>query len=172
MKARYFSLLLLAPLVMANDGCSPAPAQEQVSVSESQKAQEAANSLHFSENSEINNIKARLQLTADPGLLGYVALINKVGQVVLYTPVKGKITSGGKRLTAPEAWQVHNCGQYNCQGLVQMPSDEGTFGSSNPYIYFWTTDGQYIQTSMDYVYSNSPLRLSEDPLVVVGAAKP
>ena len=49
---------------------------------------------------------------------------------------------------------------------VDAPSDEGTYGSSNPYVYFWTPGGQYIQTSMEYVYSDKPFRLSEEPIMV------
>lgn len=44
--------------------------------------------------------------------------------------------------------------------------DEGTYGSSNPYIFFWTVDGQYIQWSGKYLYSDKPFRI-EDPTIVI-----
>lgn len=109
-------------------------------------------------NAEQDNIEARLKLTSDPNLLGHIAIVNKVGQVVLYTSIKGKITSGSKRMSNPTA-----CGT----NVGDCPSDEGTFGSSNPYIFFWTANGQYIQTSMDYIYSDKPLRLDEKPIFTV-----
>jgi len=109
-------------------------------------------------NGEIDNIANRLTLTGDPNLLGHIAIVNKVGQVVLYTTIKGKITSGSKRLTNPSA-----CGA----NIGDCPNDEGTYGSSNPYVFFWTTQGQYIQTSMDYIYSDKPLRLDEKPLMAI-----
>lgn len=142
-------------------------APKQKKVSEAQKAQRAAESITFTDNAEIENIKKRLELTSNPGLLGYIALINRVGQVVLYTPVSGKVTSGAKRLTPQsKLWGVDR-GQYNGSAIGPAPSDEGTWGSSNPYVYFWTPGGQYIQTSMEYVYSDKPFRLNEEPLMVV-----
>lgn len=115
-------------------------------------------------NAEIDNIGNRLRLTSDPNLLGHIALINKVGQVVLYTTIKGKVTSGSKRLTSTTY----------CPGIMgtDCPSDEGTYGSSNPYIFFWTANGQYIQTSMDYIYSDKPLRLDEKPLFTIADSVP
>lgn len=160
MRMIYAAIPLFALALLGNTGCG----EESVRMQEAQKAQKAADSLHFSQNSEIDNITKRLQLTADPGLLGYIALINKVGQVVLYTPVTGKITSGGKKLR-PGTVTTSECdGKGTC--TQEMPSDEGTYGSSNPYIYFWTPGGQYIQTSLEYVYSDKPFRLSEEPLMV------
>lgn len=114
-------------------------------------------------NAEQANIGDRLKLTSNPDLLGHIAIVNKVGQVVLYTTIKGKVTSGSKRLTNPSY----------CPGTTgECPSDEGTFGSSNPYVFFWTTQGQYIQTSMDYIYSDKPLRLDEKPLMTVATTPP
>ncbi len=115
---------------------------------------------HANSNAEIDNIGARLKLTSNPDLLGHIAIVNKVGQIVLYTTIKGKVTSGSKRLTNPG-----NCTNGEC------PSDEGTFGSSNPYIFFWGTNGQYFQTSMDYIYSDKPLRLEEKPLFTIPESK-
>jgi hypothetical protein len=48
----------------------------------------------------------------------------------------------------------------------QAPSDEGTYGSSNPYIFYWNIDGVYRQWSGHYLYSTQPMRLTIQPLVV------
>lgn len=126
------------------------------------KAAEAANSIRFSGNAEIDNIKKRLELTSNPGLLGFVTLLNESGQPVMYTTVKGKITSGSKRLTPPDREESHSNGAM----VMQAPSDEGTYGSSAEYIFFWTVDGQYVQWNGKYLYSDKPFRLSVQPLVV------
>lgn len=145
------------------------PEQEQpkTKTTQAQHAKEAAESINFTENAEIDNIKDRLELTSDPGLLGFVTLVNNVGQVALYTPVKGKVTSGSKRLTSTERLIRGDRGANYGDFLGSAPSDEGTYGSSNPYIYFWTPNGRYIQTSMDYVYSDQPFRLNAEPLMVL-----
>ena len=131
---------------------------------QAEKAKAAANSLQFTENAEIDNIKKRLDLTANPGLLGFVVLLNESGQPVMYTGVKGKITSGGKRLTRPDRSTTEGPGQNSV--VMQAPSDEGTFGSSGEYVFFWTPAGQYIQWNGKYLYSDKPFRLSVEPLVL------
>lgn len=139
--------------------------------SESQKAAAAANSISFAGgNAEIDNITKRLQLTSDPALMGYIVLFNDMGQPIIYTTVKGKVTSGGKRLTAPfQETELHRGGvaDPSSSGFTDAPSDEGTWGSSNPYIYFWTTEGQYIQWSGNYLYSDKPFRLNDTPSVTL-----
>lgn len=135
------------------------------------KASEAAESIHFNENAEIDNIKKRLQLTADPGKLGFIMLLNQAGQPILYEGVVGKVTSGGKRLREPDRIDDHyGIGRTSVKvtgyWLRAAPSDEGTWGNSNPYIYYWNTDGTYRQWSGDYLYSDQPIRLRVEPLVI------
>lgn len=128
------------------------------------KAAEVANTIQFTENAEIDNIRRRLELTSKPGLLGYIVLLNESGQPVYYSTVKGKVTSGSKRLTRPDRSTSEGLGQNNV--VVQAPSDEGTFGSSGEYVYFWTTNDQYVQWNGKYFYSDKPIRLSVQPLVM------
>lgn len=143
--------------------------QPQVKNTQAELAQRAANSIQFTDNAEIDNIKARVELTSKPGLLGYVVLFNESGQPIMYEGVRGKITSGSKRLTSPDrTQQIGTGGQNGGQHSVvrQAPSDEGTYGSSNPYIFYWNTDGVYRQWSGHYLYSTQPMRLTIQPLVV------
>jgi hypothetical protein len=142
-------------------------AQPPVKNTQSQKAKEAANSIQFSENAEIDNIKKRLELTSQPGLLGFIVLLNEAGQPIMYEGVIGKVTSGGKRLT-PTYQVVRNwdCGEWGCDKELPAPSDEGTFGSSGEYVFYWNTEGAYRQWSGKYLYSDKPLRLRVEPLVV------
>lgn len=155
-------LILVAAVLMSLTACAKVnPDARDV---QAQKAQEAAASVNFTENAEIENIQKRLKLTADPGLIGYVVLMNEAGQPIVYTTVKGKITSGNKRLTEPDRSGAWGSGQNNV--VRAAPSDEGTYGSSNPYIFFWSTTGQYYQWSGHYLYSDKPFRLSIKPLVI------
>lgn len=152
-------MILLASTLIG--GCvrndPPSKKNEQAKI-----AEKAANNIKFTANAEIENITKRLQITSDPGLMGYVVLLSESGQPVLYTTVKGKITSGSKRLTKPYEYDSIS-GSYS---LVDAPSDEGTYGSSNPYIFFWSQSGQYVQWSGHYLYSDKPIRLSIKPLVI------
>lgn len=139
--------------------------------SESKKAAAAANSISFAAgNAEIDNIKKRLELTSDPALMGYIVLFNDMGTPILYTTVKGKVTSGSKRLTSPfqeTALSRAGVAESSSSDFTDAPSDEGTWGSSNPYIFFWTTGGQYIQWSGNYLYSDKPFRMDTPSVVTI-----
>lgn len=154
-------IALTALLALALAGCGP-EAPRAAKVSQAERAAEAANSISFTENAEIDNIKRRLELTSNPGAVGFVLLMNEAGQPIMYTSVKGKITSGSKRLTEPD----RVTGYLDNPTVRAAPSDEGTYGSSDAYIYFWTAEGQYVQWNGKYLYSDKPLRLRIEPLVV------
>ena len=165
---RKIGIALVATSALLLAACEPNAPANPAKTTQAQKAAEAANSIQFSENAEIDNIKRRLELTSNPGQIGFVLLLNEMGKPVMYTSVKGKITSGSKRLTPPQEVKcLEVAGQVGCsQQMVDSPSDEGTYGSSNPYIFFWTADGQYIQWAGKYLYSDKPFRI-EDPTIVI-----
>lgn len=165
---RKIGIALVATSALLLAACEPNAPANPAKTTQAQKAAEAANSIQFSENAEIDNIKRRLELTSNPGQIGFVLLLNEMGKPVMYTSVKGKITSGGKRLTSPQEVKCLDVADgVGCsQQMIEAPSDEGTYGSSNPYIFFWTVDGQYIQWSGKYLYSDKPFRI-DDPTIVI-----
>lgn len=164
----YATTALLA--VALNSGCDrqrSKPKNIQAS-----KAELAAKSVKFTRNAEIDNLKRRLQLTGEPGKVGFITLLNSAGQPIIYTDVKGKVSSGTKRLT--KTWRKVRCDKGQAIGdcVVQASGDEGTYGSSAPYIYFWDTRDKYYQWNSDYLYTDQPQRLSIEPLVVNIAPAP
>lgn len=167
MRKRYIALISTVSLALA--ACGPVENQKSTKASEAEKSEAAANSIQFSENAERENIVARLKLTSNPGQIGYIALMS-MGRPVAYYGVKGKITSGSKRLTSPQEVRCLEVAEsVGCsQQMVESASDEGTYGSSNPYIFFWTTGGQYVQWNGEYVYSDQPFRLTTPPLIQIG----
>jgi len=158
---RAIMLPLLACLALV--GCEDLPQSNKNQQAE--KAAAAAQSIKFDENAEIDNIKKRLELTADPGKYGFILLLNQAGQPILYEGVKGKVTSGGKRLTPPDRASSAWGGGQNTVTRAAA-SDEGTWGSSSAYIFYWNTDGVYRQWDGGYLYSDQPIRLRVEPLVI------
>ena len=165
---KIISVLSIAAAAFALAGCEPNPPANPAKTAQAAKAAEAANSINFTENAEFDYLKKRLELTSNPGQIGYVLLLNEMGKPVMYAGVRGKITSGQKRLTAPQEVKcLEVADAVGCsQQMVDSPSDEGTYGSSSPYVFFWTTDGQYFQWAGKYLYSDKPFRIS-DPTIVV-----
>lgn len=166
---QFLGVVLCATLLAACNQQAPA---QTAKMDQAAKAAAAANSIVFTDNAEIDNIKKRIELTSKPGLVGYVVLLNQAGQPIAYHGVQGKITSGGKRLTSPETVKRFDPGGSSpyVYEKVQAPSDEGTYGSSGDYIFFWTTNGEYIQWNGGYYYSDKPIRLRVEPLVVTVTA--
>ncbi len=159
---KLYSTLLAVPIVgflASQSGCD---APQNTKYEQAQKAAEVAANIKFTDNAEINNIKKRIELTANPGAIGFIVLMNQAGQPILYTSVRGKVSSSSKRLTTPDRMY---CNSTHC-AIRTAPSDEGTWGSSDSYIYFWTTDGQYMQWSGNYLYSDKPFRIRVEPLVI------
>lgn len=165
---RKIAIAFAATSALLLTACEPNAPANPAKTAQAERAAEVANSINFTENSEIDNIRRRLELTSNPGQIGYILLLNEMGKPVMYAGVRGKITSGNKRLTAPQEVRcLEVAGQVGCsQQMVDSPSDEGTYGSSNPYVFFWTTDGQYFQWAGKYLYSDKPFRIS-DPTIVI-----
>jgi len=155
---RFFLLLSSIIFATALTGCD---LEYQYSNAENQarKAQQMNETVQYTKNNEAENILRRRKMFAKEGSIGFITLLNQAGQPIAYYSVDDKPTSSGKRLTRPY--------EKTFEGrIAPTPSDEGTWGSSSAYIYFWTTSGQYIQWSGDYLYSDQPYRLRINPLVI------
>jgi hypothetical protein len=165
------ALFLAATLALSLGACNEPNARQEAKTMknvQADKAAAAAASVVITDNTEIDNIKKRLELMSKPGVLMYIVLLNQAGQPIMYEGVTSKITSSGKQLTKPYSVGQHYIGGQNggTSYLVeQQPADNGLWGSSGDYIYYWNTDGAYRQWSGDYILSDAPLRLKIEPLV-------
>lgn len=123
---------------------------------------------------EQQNISDRLLEDNKPGSVKHLYVISAYsGQVIIYSTVRGKVTSGGKRLT-PTSVVVGASGEYkrpgfstNFEDMVtdEVLQDDGTYGSSAEYLYWWDTKGVYHQ---HYVSGGQILHVSNQPLSVKG----
>lgn len=155
------------------DCSAPAPdatrqqQNQQYTVAGNQSKMEAAVPIPQLNNSlERENISKRLELFSDPNKVSYIYLIS-YGKVMAFYTVKGKITSGQKRLTATD--RIVDDGDYSTSDtkkVVEAPELDGTFGQSSPYIFFWTTDGTYVQWNGEYMMADQPLQLATPPELV------
>ena len=140
--------------------------QEQVTVSENQNRMEKAAPLPILKDSlERINIKKRLETWTDPNKVSYIYLTS-YGRVMAFYTVKGKVTSGGKRMTSTERLIGCDGGEYNADCIMESPELDGTYGTSGQYIFFWTTDGTYVQWNGEYMLADQPLKLTTQPELV------
>ena len=120
---------------------------------------------------EQENIRRRLQMENLPGTLKHLYVISAMsGDVILYSTVKGKVTSSGKRLSPYEI----KTGSSGREGFpiyfgdrryytTEVLQDDGSYGSSIPYLYWWDTRDVYHQ---HYVTGGQIVHLSDQPIAV------
>jgi len=107
-----------------------------------------------------------------PGSIKHLYVFStESGQVLLYSTVKGKVTSSGKRLTPSSVNNDPNSpGRYNTVTINsakyttdEVLGDYGTYGSSIEYLYWFDSKGVYHQ---HYRGGNEMLHISDQPLAV------
>lgn len=105
---------------------------------------------------EQKNIAKRLERDNIPGAIKHLYIISPYsGQVILYSTVKGKVTSSGKRLTpntvaasygeftnSQAHGMVVNIGGYD-KRTTEVLQDDGSYGSSCEYIYWFDSKDIY-----------------------------
>ncbi len=121
---------------------------------------------------EQRNVANRLIADNKIGSIKHLYVISAYsGQVLIYSTVNGKVTSSGKRLTPNmlngggeygSSYQTFSIAGYDYR-TPEVMSDDGTYGSSVEYIYWWDTKGIYHQ---HYVAGGQILHISDQPIAV------
>lgn len=167
-------LTIIAVLLLA--ACEYTPAAAPVATTGVHKATAHVELQASGLTMEQENIQRRLEEDNKPGSLKHLYIISAMsGDVLLYSTVRGKVTSSGKRLT-PYAVAALD-GQYVSQGHEGIPvniggqgkytsevlQDDGTYGSSIDYIYWWDSKGVYHQ---HYITGGQIVHVSSAPMRV------
>lgn len=97
--------------------------------------------------------------------LGYIVLFDK-GVVFGKFIVDGKVSSLNSYLT-PDSEYYELCYGGTCTYSNNWLSDvDGSYGSNDNGIFFFTTDGKYVEWSGDYLYSDIPFEIDEPVLTI------
>lgn len=140
-----FAIASIAALALT--GCGSTEYQQR---KESQKQTTLTESLGTA------NLEERLKREEDPSAIRYLYLMN-FGQIVGYYVTKGKISSSAGQL-APEQEIICRSTAESCNP-VDSAKDDGSYGPGDPGIFFFTTDGVMVETSLDYIQSDAPLSI-------------
>ncbi len=114
------------------------------------------------------NIEQKITRDNEPGAIKHLYIISPYsGECILYSTVKGKVTSGNKRLSpktvnSREGWS--NIVTINGQSLNtdEILGDDGSYGESNPYIFWIDAQGRYQQ----FYPGNAMVFISDAPVAV------
>lgn len=103
---------------------------------------------------ERKNLERKIQLEENADRPGYVYLLS-FGKPFGYYAIKGKVSASGSQL-APEDDIICRYSGDSCQA-VDGPQDDGTYGEGDPGIFFFTADGVFVHTNLDYFYTTQPI---------------
>lgn len=172
------SLVGLFITLTSEDGCAPAP--EPVSSSGVSKANVKIVTDLNGNTIEQNNVMKRLKRDNQAGSIKHLYILSAYsGQVMIYSTVKGKVTSSGKRLSpctieGGSGYKAHTISgdQSNDNRVTigdnnyitnEVLGDDGTYGSSVEYIFWFDSKDVYHQ---QYITGGMILHISDQPLAV------
>jgi hypothetical protein len=115
---------------------------------------------------ERENLKKRLEFLNKANREMYVALLSNDGKV-LATYVTYKVSSVNSMLTTPQQIVDDPYGGIDAGGqVVDSPDLDGSYGSNGDGIFFFTTNGAYVEWNGPYIESSQPFTLATPPVIV------
>lgn len=99
--------------------------------------------------------------------LGYIVLFTDNGAVVGSFIVDGKVSSLNSFLTPDSEYYEICTGSTVTKYNNWLADVDGSYGQNDNGIFFFTTDGKYIEWTGTYLYSDIPM-IVEDPVLKVG----
>ena len=125
---------------------------------------------------EQRNVRERLLEDNKPGSIKHLYIISAYsGETLIYSTVRGKVTSSGKRLTPTSIETAWNNKYGGWEGgdrirvgekeavTHEVLQDDGTYGSSIEYVYWWDSRGAYHQ---HYISGGQIVHVSNQPVAV------
>jgi hypothetical protein len=122
---------------------------------------------------EQKNIMERVKRDNLPGSVKHLYIISAYsGQVIIYSTVMSKVTSGNKRLnpstvggtsTSTNGFRVDFPGTTSTYYTDEVLGDDGVYGTSGDYVYWFDTKGVYHQ---HYITGGQIVHISDQPLAV------
>ena len=101
---------------------------------------------------EQDNLKARLEIMNKPETTLFLYGLSETGTIIFKSTVKGKVTSSMKRLESSDYTSDTGCTEERLQA-------DGTYGSSDPYVFWFDFQNNYFQWNGKYILSTSPLKI-------------
>jgi hypothetical protein len=173
---KYFGLLFVLLSVFVFSSCDEYIPRDAVSNGGVGKLNVTVQTQPDGTTVEQGNVSERIKRDNLPGSIKHLYVIStESGQVLLYSTVKGKVTSSGKRLTPSTvdgATSANNISAANYNWVKiddrsyitnEVMGDDGTYGSSIEYLYWFDSRGVYHQ---HYKGGNEMLHISDQPLAV------
>jgi len=163
-------IILLVVLAVAgfgfDDDCGTSTPASNVSSAEAQAMADNVMRLRkqyplpqLKDSNELKNLVKRADFLNKSETVGYVYLLSH-GNVMAFYSVQGKVTSLNAYMTATTANIKDPNGSVDAGSMqVETPDVDGAYGKNDDGIFFFTTEGTYVEWKGEYLYSNQPLKL-------------
>lgn len=103
--------------------------------------------------------------------LGYIVLFTDNGGIIGSFIVDGKVSSLNSFLTPDSEYYEKRSGAVSADSASNkwLADVDGSYGENDNGIFFFTTDGKYIEFTGTYLYSDIPFEVDNPILKVEGA---
>lgn len=121
---------------------------------------------------ERQNLIQRYEYLNDQNNVHHIYLLSHDGKVVHYSVAQGKVSSVNSKLTNDrQIVRAENCnGNHDkgdaCWKTVESPQMDGSYGENGDAIFWFTTDGHYMEWNGLYVVSEEPKDIRSEVTLV------
>lgn len=175
MNKKFLAIPAVAALMLMGAGCldvdpgtsgSSAKAEQALTEENQTRLLESQPPAKLDWSLERENINKRTNLWNNPNKVSYIYLVN-FGKVMAFYTIKGKVSSVNSQITNPEQIVYRNPGTtYITAVTIPSPSEDGSYGTNGDAVYFFTTEGAYVEWAGDYMLADQPLQLTTQPELV------
>lgn len=168
MKKVFLISILLGSLILT--GCDYKESTSQIEQNKTEENQskllEVQPPVKLNWSLERENINKRTNLWNDENKISYIYLVD-YGKVMAFYTIKGKVSSVNSQITNPEQLAVSRKETYGSyeyvNGVLSSPAEDGSYGTNGDGIFFFTTDGIYVEWAGNYMLADQPLSMTTPP---------
>lgn len=101
----------------------------------------------------------------DPNKVSYIYLLSDMGTIIGYFPIKGKVSSVNSKLTTNQQMIRRYNTSSSGSGVVESPSMDGSYGSNGDAVFFFLSDGTYMEWAGKYLLCDNYIKLTQKPVL-------
>jgi len=157
------SLIFSIVLVGCGDDNSTSSKEQEKTEANQLRLLKAQPPVSLDSSLERENINKRTLLWNSENKVSYIYLVS-FGKVMAFFSIKGKVSSVNSQITNPSqiAIKKRSTGNWSTH-VIPSPAEDGSYGSNGDGIFFFTTDGTYVEWAGSYMLADKPLKLSTPP---------
>ncbi|HMP67352.1 MAG TPA: hypothetical protein PKA60_01210 [Candidatus Paceibacterota bacterium] len=165
MNTKQFSkIVLILILIGGVTGCENAPTSAQIEMKQNEDNQmrliKSIPAPTLKTSLERKNLVRRLERINQEEMVSYVYLVS-YGKVMAYYTIRGKVSSLNSYLTAMERLERVSSGGSTHIITLEAPDQDGSYGNNADGVFFFTTEGVYVEWKGEYLWSDQPLKMSQ-----------